>query len=103
GLAAEREVFDVVTSGSENDLEIATRIARPMVGRWGRSDRIGPVSVLPAEGDPRMAGTSDAMLDAVDAEVHHLSEECLAEAQRLLRGNRHKLDALLEKPLIHES
>ena len=30
-----------------------TRIARSMVGRWGMSRRIGPVSVLPAEGDPR--------------------------------------------------
>jgi cell division protease FtsH len=66
GMAAEDLVFDVVTTGSENDLENGTRIARAMVGRWGMSERIGPVSVLPQEGDPRMAGASDAMLDAVD-------------------------------------
>ena len=60
GMAAEQEVFNVVTTGSESDLEMVTRIARSMVGRWGMSERIGAVSVLPVEGDPRMAGISDA-------------------------------------------
>jgi cell division protease FtsH len=50
GMAAEDLVFGVTTTGAENDLEQATRIARSMVGRWGMSDRIGPVSVLPQEG-----------------------------------------------------
>ena len=59
GMAAEQEVFDVVTTGAESDLEMVTRIARSMVGRWGMSERIGTLSVLPAEGDPRMAGVSD--------------------------------------------
>ena len=66
GMAAEQEVFGVVTTGAENDLKIVTRIARSMVGRWGMSERVGVVSVLPAEGDPRMAVTSDALLDMVD-------------------------------------
>src|SRR5699024_12842859 len=56
GMAAESIVFDVVTSGAESDLETATSIARQMVGRWGMSEKIGPVTVLPQEGDPRMAG-----------------------------------------------
>lgn len=33
------------------------------------SKRIGPVTVLPQEGDPRMTGVSDGMLHAVDEEV----------------------------------
>ena len=41
GMAAEQEVFNVVTTGAEADLEIVTRVARSMVGRWGMSDRIG--------------------------------------------------------------
>ena len=85
GMAAEQEVFDVVTTGAESDLEVVTRIARSMVGRWGMSDRIGRVSVLPADGDPRMAGVSDAMLDAVDEEVRRITDECYAEARRLLQ------------------
>jgi cell division protease FtsH len=103
GMAAEREVFQVITSGAENDLEVVTRIARSMVGRWGMSDRIGTLSVLPAEGDPRMAGISDGLLNVVDEEVRRLTDECYAEAQRMLRANRDKLDAIVAQLLIHES
>ena len=80
-----------------------TRIARSMVGRWGMSERIGTLSVLPAEGDPRMAGVSDGLLDAVDEEVRRITDECYAEARRLLRENRDKLDAIVAQLLEHES
>lgn len=103
GMAAEQEVFNVVTTGAENDLEIVTRIARSMVGRWGMSERVGRLSVLPAEGDPRLAGISDRMLDAVDEEVHRITDECYAEARRLLAGNRDKLDSIVRQLLIHET
>jgi len=103
GMAAEKEVFDIVTTGGENDLEIVTRIARSMVGRWGMSERIGTLSVLPPEGDPRMAGVSDGLLNAVDEEIRHITDECYAEARRLLRENRDKLDAIVAQLLVHES
>jgi len=103
GMAAEQEVFNVVTTGAENDLEVVTRIARSMVGRWGMSDRIGAQSVLPADGDPRMAGMSDALLDAVDEEVRRITDECYAEARRLLRDNRPKLDAIVTQLLARET
>lgn len=103
GMAAEQEVFNIVTTGAENDLEVVTRIAKSMVGRWGMSERIGTLSVLPAEGDPRMAGISDGLLDAVDEEVRRITDECYAEARRLLRENRDKLDAIVAQLLAHES
>jgi cell division protease FtsH len=103
GMAAEQEVFNIVTTGAESDLEMVTRIARSMVGRWGMSERIGTLSVLPAEGDPRLAGVSDGLLDAVDEEVRRITDECYAEARRLLRENRAKLDAIVAQLLIHES
>ena len=103
GMASEQEVFDIVTTGSESDLETVSRIARSMVGRWGMSERIGTLSVLPAEGDPRMAGISDGLLDAVDEEVRRITDECYAEARRLLRENRAKLDAIATQLLAHES
>jgi cell division protease FtsH len=103
GMAAEQEVFNVVTTGAENDLEMVTRIARSMVGRWGMSERIGTLSVLPAEGDPRMAGVSDGLLDTVDEEVRRITDECYAEARRLLREHRSKLDAIVAQLLEHES
>jgi cell division protease FtsH len=103
GMAAEQEVFSVITSGAESDLETVSRIARSMVGRWGMSEKIGPVSVLPADGNPVMSGTSNAMLDLVDQEVHRISEECLAEARRMLRENRSKLDGIVKELLVHET
>jgi cell division protease FtsH len=103
GMAAEEEVFGVVTTGAESDLEASTRIARSMAGRWGMSQRIGPVSVLPQDADPRMAGVSDAMLDTVDDEVRRISDECYAEARRLLRENRERLDAIVARLLERET
>jgi len=103
GMAAEQEVFNIVTTGAENDLEMVTRIARSMVGRWGMSERIGTLSVLPAEGDPRMAGISDGLLDAVDEEVRRIVDECYAEARRVLRENRNKLDSIVTQLLARES
>jgi cell division protease FtsH len=103
GMAAEQEVFGVITSGAESDLEHVTRVARSMVGRWGMSDRIGPLSVLPLEGDPRMAGVSETLLNAVDDEVRRITEECYADARRLVREHRAQLDAIVTELLAHES
>ena len=49
------------------------------------------------------AGVSDGLLDAVDEEVRRITDECYAEARRLLRENRAKLDAIVAQLLIHES
>jgi cell division protease FtsH len=103
GMAAEQEVFGVVTTGSESDLEVVTRVARGMVGRWGMSDRVGRQSVLPVDGDPRLAGISNAMLDAVDEEVRRITDECYSEARRIIRDNRDKLDAIVTELLAHET
>jgi cell division protease FtsH len=103
GMAAEQEVLGVVTTGAESDLENATKIARAMVGRWGMSKRIGPVSVLPSEGEPRMAGVSDQMLNAVDEEIRSLIDDCYAQARRLLREHRDQLDSIAEQLLAHET
>jgi cell division protease FtsH len=103
GMAAEQEVFNITTTGAENDLEGVTHIARSMVGRWGMSDRVGKLSILPPEGDPRMTGVSESLLDAVDHEVRRLTDECYAEARRLLRENRDKLDRIVEQLLAHET
>jgi cell division protease FtsH len=103
GMAAEQEIFGIVTTGSENDLEMVTRVARSMVGRWGMSERVGRLSVLPSDGDPRTAGVSDSLLNALDEEVRRITDECYAEARRLLRENRDKLDAIVSALLEHES
>jgi cell division protease FtsH len=50
-----------------------------------------------------MAGISDGLLDAVDEEVRRITDECYAEARRLLRNNRDKLDAIVAQLLARES
>ena len=103
GMAAEHVVFGVVTTGAESDLETCTAIARSMVGRWGMSEKIGPVSVFPNEGDPRMFGVSEGTLDAVSTEVRRLIDECYRRAIELLQENRHRLDAIVEALLERET
>ncbi len=103
GMAAEQVVFDVVTTGAESDLENATGIARQMVGRWGMSERIGPVTVLSKDGDPRMAGVSEDLLGKVDSEVRALLDDSYANARRLLQDNRHRLDAIVAQLMEHET
>jgi cell division protease FtsH len=103
GMAAEQEIFNVITTGSESDLETVSRIARAMVGRWGMSERVGRRSVLPSDGEPRMAGVSDGLLDTVDEEVRRITDECYKEARRLIRDNRHKLDTIVAALLARES
>jgi cell division protease FtsH len=103
GMAAEKLVFGVVSTGAENDLRVCTEIARSMVGRWGMSERVGPISVLPPEGDPRMLGVSEGLLDAVGDEVRRLVEECHRQATATLAEHRRRLDGIAQALLAHET
>ena len=103
GLGAEELVLGVASTGAESDLQTCTAIARSMVGRWGMSERIGPVSVFPPEGDPRLLGVSEGMLDAVAEEVRRLVDECHREATAVLTQNRGRLDAIAKGLLEHET
>jgi cell division protease FtsH len=60
GRVAEEVVYGNITTGAESDIQQLTQIARQMVGRWGMSDKLGPVAVLPADGQgPLLAGISE--------------------------------------------
>jgi cell division protease FtsH len=59
GRAAEEVVYGNPTTGAESDIQQLTAIARQMVGRWGMSDEIGPLAVLPADGAHRRGGAPD--------------------------------------------
>jgi cell division protease FtsH len=107
GRAAEDLVLDSITSGAENDLEIVTQIARQMVGRWGMSDAVGPVSVLPRPGQPEYPGmrgsASEGTRQLVDAEVRRLIDECYSVALGTLHDNRGRLDKLAQALLENET
>jgi cell division protease FtsH len=107
GRVAEELVFGDLTTGAESDIQQLTQIARQMVGRWGMSDAIGPVAVLPSEGQnpllPGAAETSQDTQQRVDAEVRRIVESCYAETTRLLGENRDRLDALTAALLAAET
>jgi cell division protease FtsH len=108
GRAAEQLIYGEVSTGAESDLEQATRIARQMVGRWGMSPAIGPVSVLPGPGqevpfglDPN--GPSPATQELLDSEVRRLLDEAAKQAEQVLSEHRAQLDSLAEALLASES
>ncbi|WP_328395960.1 ATP-dependent zinc metalloprotease FtsH [Streptomyces sp. NBC_00390] len=104
GMAAEHVVFDVVTTGSESDLEQVTGLVRGMVGRWGMSARVGRLTAIP--GDVQQAyglSAAPATLDTVEHEMRRIVDECYESACRQLRDERGKLDALAAALLEHET
>ena len=110
GRAAEILIYGETTTGPENDLEQATSIARQMVGRWGMSDEVGPISALPrSAGDNYMpAGElSQHTLELIDEEVKRILSECAEEAKRLLAEHHDQLEslaqALLERETLEEA
>jgi cell division protease FtsH len=108
GRAAEELVYGDVTTGAEGDLELVTRLARQMVGRWGMSRRVGLVSVLSENSDQHPfagsdRGTSEATKELVDTEVRLLLDECYEAALERLRRNRPALDRLANALLEHET
>ena len=88
GRAAEEVVFGDLTTGAESDIQQLTRIARHMVGRWGMSRAIGPIAVLPADGQgpllPGVSETSERTQQLVDEEVRRIVESAHEEATELL-------------------
>ena len=100
GRAAEELVFGALTTGAENDLQQLTNIARQMVGRWGMSRAVGPVSVVSLDGH---GPVSERTQELVDDEVRRLVEELYDEVLALLREHRASLDRLAESLLEHET
>ncbi|HVW17493.1 MAG TPA: ATP-dependent zinc metalloprotease FtsH [Solirubrobacteraceae bacterium] len=107
GRVAEEVVYGQITTGAESDIQQLTLIARHMVGRWGMSDDIGPIAVLPSDGEgpllPGVAQTSESMQRRVDEEVHRLVETAHAEVTQLLSDHRAQLDSLTRALLEAET
>jgi len=105
GRVAEEVIFETITTGAESDIEQVTGIARAMVGRWGMSEEIGFVNVLPAENaSPFLAAeTSDQLRHQVDVAVKALVDRSHERVTRLLADNRDRLDSLAERLLDKET
>jgi cell division protease FtsH len=107
GRVAEEIVYGTITTGAESDIQQLTGIARGMVGRWGMSKAIGPIAVLPSEGQgpllPGASETSETTQRIIDEEVRRIVDEAHHEVTQLLGEHREQLDSLTEALLREET
>jgi cell division protease FtsH len=107
GRVAEEIVYGTITTGAESDIQQLTQIARQMVGRWGMSEAIGPVAVLPSEGQgmflPGVSETSESTQRLVDEEVRRVIQGAHQEVTRLLSDHRDQLESLAQALLKAET
>jgi len=112
GRAAEKVIFDELTTGAGNDIEVASDLARRMVCEWGMSDVIGPLSFSenrsnPFQGNGSGGGAarpySEAVAQEIDAEVRTMVTTQYAFAEQLLRDNLPLLELMSEALLEFEA
>jgi len=110
GRAAEKVVFDEISTGAESDIQNLTQVARGMVGRWGMSDAIGPIAVTDGRQDgmllPGASPASGPTQELVDKEVRRIVDEAEEEVVDLLSRERDRLErlagALLERETLDQ-
>src|SRR5437773_5870355 len=111
GRTAEEIVFNVPTTGAQDDIERATKIARSMVNEYGMSDALGPMQFGQHHGEVFLGRDfasqpdySDEVAAKIDGEVRSLIEWAHGTALDILTTHRTVLDelaqALLEKETL---
>ena len=107
GRAAEEVIYGDITTGAESDIQQLTQIARQMVGRWGMSEKLGPVTVLPSDGQgPLLPGSSETSPQTqwlIDEEVRRIVDEAQGEVTQLLSEHRDQLESLAHALLDAET
>ncbi|MDD5116488.1 MAG: ATP-dependent zinc metalloprotease FtsH [Candidatus Omnitrophica bacterium] len=111
GRASEAINLNEVTTGAQNDLEVATAMARRMVTQFGMSEKLGNMTLGKREGlvflgrdimEERNYSEQTARL--IDEEVKKITDEAYDKATNLLKDNKDKLkllaDTLLEKEVL---
>ncbi len=103
GYVAEEMVFQDLTTGASNDLQVLTALARNMVVKWGMSKKIGPLA-LESDGGQTMFGQgvssekhSDKISTEIDAEVERIVKNAYNRAKDVLTKHRDALDAIAKK------
>ena len=112
GRCAEEMVFgrDKVTSGTADDIEEATKLARTMVTRWGLSERLGTVAYGENEEEiflghsvTRQHNVSEETAQTIAVEVRKLIDAARTQAARVLTARRDQLDTVAESLLQFET
>ncbi len=109
GRAAEKIIYDEFSAGAENDLEMATSMARRMVTKWGMSERLGPVSYKLSDDDPFLGREmhqqrqfSEHTMQIIDEEVARILHDASDRAMEILSNHRGQLDQLTKALIEHE-
>ncbi|MEX1170671.1 MAG: cell division protein FtsH, partial [Chloroflexota bacterium] len=110
GNVAERLIFGDTTTGSSNDIEKATTLARRMVTEFGMSDKLGPLSfgkrdelVFLGREIGEQRNYSDVTAKTIDEEVRVIVDKAFERATEVLTVHRDKLMALAEKLVAEET
>jgi len=103
GRVAEEVIFGDVTTGAQNDLEQATRIARQMVCEYGMSERLGPRTfghrqelIFLGREITEQRDYSEEVAQAIDQEVRQLIDTAHEAARRILSEHKGKLDQIAQ-------
>ena len=101
GRAAEKLVLDDISTGASNDIEVATKIAREMVTKYGMSDTLGPIDFQGKDQNDYLI-FGENIGDKIGQEVKMLIDIAYSDAQKLLIEHRDKLDIIAETLLRQE-
>jgi len=102
GRAAEKIVFDKISTGAQNDLDQVTKMAYSMVSVFGMNEKVGNVSFYGMSQDNFNKPYSDETATLIDDEVRRIIEEQYVAAQNLLKEKRKELDILANQLLDKE-
>ena len=107
GRAAEKVVFDKISTGAQSDLDQVTKMGYGMVSVYGMNEKVGNVSFYGMQQDQFQKPYSDETAKLIDEEVRKLVEKEYIRAQALLTERREELnklaEALLEKEVLLKS
>jgi ATP-dependent metalloprotease FtsH len=105
GRAAEKVIFDQISTGALSDLEKVTKQAYAMVRVYGLNEKVGNISFYDSSGQSDYTFTkpfSEKTAQTIDEEVGKMIEGSYERAQKLLSDNKEKLTALANKLLEKE-
>ncbi len=107
GYAAEKLIFNDVTTGASNDLEIATDLAKQLVLKFGMSEKLGPISFSkPPREFSLEKEYSEKTAELIDEEVRNIINKALERALKVLEMKKDKLEkvaqVLVKKEVIEK-
>jgi len=105
GRAAEKIIFDTISTGALSDLEKVTKQARAMVTVYGLNDKIGNVTYYDSSGQSEYGFTkpySEVTAQTIDKEISNIIEGQYQRAITILKENKDKLTKLAERLLEKE-